>query len=134
MTSLSIQEAQARLPDLVHGLALGDKVVLVENDHRSLELFRRSSGRHGCRVVRAHCGAPCFTWPRTLTPRSKTSRSTWDRLLLDTGSRSVRTDADLECGFITRPAARKSSREPSHPFAVPRRFATGPIFTIDNII
>ncbi len=32
MTSLSIQEAQARLPDLVHGLTLGDEVVLVEND------------------------------------------------------------------------------------------------------
>ncbi len=32
MTSLSIQEAQANLPDLVHGLTLGDEVVIVEND------------------------------------------------------------------------------------------------------
>ena len=32
MTSLSIQEAQAKLPDLVHGLTLGDEVVIVEND------------------------------------------------------------------------------------------------------
>jgi len=32
MTSLSIQEAQAKLSDLVHGLALGEEVVLVEND------------------------------------------------------------------------------------------------------
>ena len=32
MTSLSIQEAQAQLPDLVHGLTLGDEVVILEND------------------------------------------------------------------------------------------------------
>lgn len=32
MTSLSIQEAQAHLPDLVHGLAFGDEVVIMEND------------------------------------------------------------------------------------------------------
>ncbi|MCC6123746.1 MAG: DUF2281 domain-containing protein [Pirellulales bacterium] len=32
MTSLSIQEVQAKLPDLVHGLTLGDEVVIVEND------------------------------------------------------------------------------------------------------
>jgi len=32
MTSMSIQEAQARLPELVHGLTPGDEVVIVEND------------------------------------------------------------------------------------------------------
>ena len=32
MTSLSIQEAQAQLPDLVHGLSFGDEVIIVEND------------------------------------------------------------------------------------------------------
>jgi prevent-host-death family protein len=32
MTSLSIQEAQAKLPDLVHGLTAGDEVVIVENN------------------------------------------------------------------------------------------------------
>jgi len=32
MTSLSIQEAQAKLPDLVHGLTVGDEVVIIEND------------------------------------------------------------------------------------------------------
>ncbi len=32
MTSLSIQEAQAQLPDLVHGLAKGDEVMIIEND------------------------------------------------------------------------------------------------------
>ena len=32
MTSISIQDAQAQLPDLVHGLAFGDEVVILEND------------------------------------------------------------------------------------------------------
>ena len=32
MTSLSIQEAQAQLPDLVHGLSIGDEVLILEND------------------------------------------------------------------------------------------------------
>jgi len=32
MTSLSIQEAQAQLPDLVHGLTFGDEVVILDND------------------------------------------------------------------------------------------------------
>jgi antitoxin (DNA-binding transcriptional repressor) of toxin-antitoxin stability system len=32
MTSLSIQEAQEKLPDLVRGLSLGDEVIIVEND------------------------------------------------------------------------------------------------------
>jgi prevent-host-death family protein len=32
MTSVSLQEAQANLSDLVHGLAAGDEVVIVEND------------------------------------------------------------------------------------------------------
>jgi len=32
MTSLSIQEAQAKLPDLVHALTFGDEVVIIEND------------------------------------------------------------------------------------------------------
>ena len=32
MTSLSIEEAQAKLPDLVHGLNFGDEVVIIEND------------------------------------------------------------------------------------------------------
>ena len=32
MTSLSIQEAQAQLPDLVHGLTFGDEVLILEND------------------------------------------------------------------------------------------------------
>ena len=32
MTSLSIEEAQAKLPDLVHGLTFGDEVIILEND------------------------------------------------------------------------------------------------------
>jgi antitoxin (DNA-binding transcriptional repressor) of toxin-antitoxin stability system len=32
MTSLTIQEAQAQLPDLIRGLSPGDEVVLTDND------------------------------------------------------------------------------------------------------
>ncbi len=32
MTTLTIQEAQAQLPDLIHGLTPGDEVVIIEND------------------------------------------------------------------------------------------------------
>lgn len=32
MTSLSIEEAQVKLRDLVHGLAPGDEVLIVENE------------------------------------------------------------------------------------------------------
>ncbi|MGA2063643.1 MAG: DUF2281 domain-containing protein [Thermoguttaceae bacterium] len=33
MTIMSIEEAQQKLPELVHSLAHGDEVVIVENDH-----------------------------------------------------------------------------------------------------
>lgn len=32
MATLSIQEAQAALPDLIHRLTLGEEVILTEND------------------------------------------------------------------------------------------------------
>ena len=32
MTTLSIQEAQSKLPDLIRGLNPGDEVILTEND------------------------------------------------------------------------------------------------------
>lgn len=32
MMSLSIQETQAHLPDLVHGLASGEEVLILDND------------------------------------------------------------------------------------------------------
>ena len=32
MTNVSIEEAQARLPELVHSLTPGDEVIIVEND------------------------------------------------------------------------------------------------------
>lgn len=32
MTAISLDEAQARLPELVHGLAPGDQVVITENN------------------------------------------------------------------------------------------------------
>jgi antitoxin (DNA-binding transcriptional repressor) of toxin-antitoxin stability system len=32
MHTVTLQEAQSRLPDLIHGLAPGDEVVITEND------------------------------------------------------------------------------------------------------
>jgi antitoxin (DNA-binding transcriptional repressor) of toxin-antitoxin stability system len=32
MTTLSIKEAQAQLPELIHCLGIGDEVVIIEND------------------------------------------------------------------------------------------------------
>ena len=32
MTTITIQEAQSKLPDLIHQLAPGDEVVITEND------------------------------------------------------------------------------------------------------
>jgi antitoxin (DNA-binding transcriptional repressor) of toxin-antitoxin stability system len=58
MTSLSIQEAQANLPDLVHGLTSGDEVVIVEND------------RPVARIVAA------ADWPRRSPRRPGTLRGT----------------------------------------------------------
>ncbi len=33
MATVTIQEAQAKLPDLIHQLAPGEEVVITENDH-----------------------------------------------------------------------------------------------------
>jgi prevent-host-death family protein len=33
MTTISIEEAQANLPDLIHRLSSGDEVVITENNH-----------------------------------------------------------------------------------------------------
>lgn len=33
MTTITLQEAQATLPDLIHRLAPGEEVVITENDH-----------------------------------------------------------------------------------------------------
>jgi antitoxin (DNA-binding transcriptional repressor) of toxin-antitoxin stability system len=32
MTTLSIEEAQAKLPELIHGLATGEEVVITDNE------------------------------------------------------------------------------------------------------
>lgn len=40
MTSLSVQEAQAHLPDLIHGLTGGDEVILTENDRPVARIVR----------------------------------------------------------------------------------------------
>jgi antitoxin (DNA-binding transcriptional repressor) of toxin-antitoxin stability system len=40
MTTVSIQEAQAKLPELVHALTPGDEVVIVENDQPVARIVR----------------------------------------------------------------------------------------------
>jgi antitoxin (DNA-binding transcriptional repressor) of toxin-antitoxin stability system len=43
MTSLSIDEAQLKLRDVVHGLAPGDEVLIVENDQTVARLLPAES-------------------------------------------------------------------------------------------
>ena len=43
MATVTIQEAQARLPDLIHGLSPGDEVVIIENDQAVAKLVSEPS-------------------------------------------------------------------------------------------
>jgi antitoxin (DNA-binding transcriptional repressor) of toxin-antitoxin stability system len=43
MTNVTIQEAQAKLPDLIHGLQPGDEVVITENDQPVAKLMSEST-------------------------------------------------------------------------------------------
>ena len=63
MTSLSIQK-QAQLPDLVHGLAFGDEVVIVENDQAVARIVPAAERPRRALDVRAHCGAGPLYGPR----------------------------------------------------------------------
>lgn len=40
MTTISIQEAQSRLPDLIHNLSPGDELVITENNQPVARLSR----------------------------------------------------------------------------------------------
>ena len=46
MTSLSIEEAQVKLRDLVHGLAPGDEVIIIENNQPVARLVPAESQSH----------------------------------------------------------------------------------------
>lgn len=43
MTTLTLHEAQARLPDVIHGLAPGEGVVIVENNQPIARLTAESN-------------------------------------------------------------------------------------------
>jgi len=43
MTTISIEEAQAKLPDLIHRLHSGDEVVITENSHPVARLLPTAS-------------------------------------------------------------------------------------------
>lgn len=58
MTTISIQQAQAKLSDLIHNLAPGDELVITENDQPVARLVRESA-RFQAPVRRpAPCAAP----------------------------------------------------------------------------
>ena len=40
MPTVTLQEAQSRLPELIHGLILGDELVITENDQPVAKLAR----------------------------------------------------------------------------------------------
>jgi antitoxin (DNA-binding transcriptional repressor) of toxin-antitoxin stability system len=46
MPTITLQEAQARLPDLIHRLTPGDEVVITENDEPVAKLARTDSKKH----------------------------------------------------------------------------------------
>ena len=68
MPTITIQEAQAQLPELIHRLAPGDEVVIVENDEPVAKLARtQSKGLWPCKAGSAkgtvHWMAPDFDEP-----------------------------------------------------------------------
>ena len=68
MPTITIQEAQARLSELIHRLAPGDEVVIVENDEPVAKLARTESKRQWpCKAGSAretvHWMAPDFDEP-----------------------------------------------------------------------
>jgi len=68
MASLTIQEAQAQLPDLIHRLTPGDEVVITENDQPVARLARTEpKTQWPCRAGSAkdtdHWMAPDFDTP-----------------------------------------------------------------------
>ena len=73
--TVTIQEAQAQLLDLIHRLQDGDEVVITENDQPVAKLARTEpKNQWPCKAGSAEGRSG---WPRILTPRWKTSRSTW---------------------------------------------------------
>ena len=45
MPTLTIEEVQARLPELIHNLSLGDEVVIIENNQPVAKLVSESPKR-----------------------------------------------------------------------------------------
>src|SRR5271157_2409296 len=76
MPTVTIQEAQARLSDLIHRLAPGDEVVITENDEPVAKLARTEPKKQWpCKAGAPR--KPSTGWPRTSMSRLRSSRSTW---------------------------------------------------------
>ena len=64
MTSLSIDEAQLNLRDLVHGLTAGDEVLIVENDRPVARLLpAESKPQQTPRQLGTMCGTVLYMAP-----------------------------------------------------------------------
>lgn len=45
MTTLTLEEAHARLPDLIHNMTFGDEVIITENDRPVAKLVASSADK-----------------------------------------------------------------------------------------
>lgn len=76
MPTVTIQEAQNRLSDLVHGLTQGDEIVITENGEPVAKLARADPKKlWPCKAGSTR--GPITGWRRTSTRHLKISRSTW---------------------------------------------------------
>ena len=76
MPTVTIEEAQNKLTELIHRLMPGEEVVITENDQPVARLVASAPPQRKPRQL-GTLGGLCSTWPPTSTPRSTTSRSTW---------------------------------------------------------
>ena len=75
MSTITLQEAQARLSDLIHNLSLGDELVITENDQPVAKLSRSEpKTRWPCKAGSTR--GESTGWPQTSMPRSRSSGST----------------------------------------------------------
>jgi antitoxin (DNA-binding transcriptional repressor) of toxin-antitoxin stability system len=63
MPTVTLQEAQSRLPDLIHGLAPGDEVVITENDQPLARLTLAASAERKPRQLGTLKGTVLYMAP-----------------------------------------------------------------------
>jgi antitoxin (DNA-binding transcriptional repressor) of toxin-antitoxin stability system len=75
MPTVTIEEAQHRLTELIHGLACGEDLVITEHDQPIARLSLTAPPPQKPRTP-GHSGALSCTWPLISTRRLTTSRNT----------------------------------------------------------